>query len=219
MEPSSTATEENQAVSEAPTEVKEDPLSKEFKLYTRCVECKQFFVPQSTATTTDPSTLASYFVHNPIPRKHAAVWRPHLYAGDNPKYDTSSTVIGRARRNWAWSSFAMELGEGVAQEVANKKVRIETKKRKRVAWWRRLFRMKEKVYAEGPGQEMEITGRIVRFTMERGAWGKGKGGWRDLSWEFEGVRYCWRGTRERGTGKGPGKVKGIGHGIKVSLLC
>lgn len=127
------------------------PESKELKLYSRCLERKTLFVPQSqstndTTTTAENSliqTPASYFLLNPRGNKHASEWRPHLYLGDNPKYpqyssssvggsqvDGISRVYGRARRRWLWSSFSIEIGEGVEMEVANKKVRIETKKRR-----------------------------------------------------------------------------------------
>lgn len=210
---SSTPVKKIQPISEISVDDLGDKELKELNLYTRCVERKQLFVPNSG--TADSAPGAAFFILNPVPRKSAHVWLPHFYAGDNPKYDETSAVIGRVRRNGLWSSFNIELGEGVAQEVENKNVRKRIKTRKRVAWIRRKLHMKEKIYENGPGEEKEVTGRVIKMKLQRGGWGKSKGGWRVLRFELEGVEYYWRGTRERA--KGLGKTKGLGHGLKVSF--
>lgn len=82
--------------------------------------------------------------------------------------------------------------------------------------------MKEKVYEEGPGEEGEVRGRVVKIEMARGGWGKGAGGWRVLSWRFSGDQnggaeedYKWVGSRGENKGRWWGRMKGLSPGLKV----
>ncbi|SPN96640.1 uncharacterized protein DNG_00161 [Cephalotrichum gorgonifer] len=156
-----------------------------------------------------PSSLAQYFVVNPVPHKHAGQWKPIFYRGDNPKYCPSSTPIARSSRTSMWNSFRIELGDGVAEVLENKRRRKERKSYERRQKFRRWFCMGETPPKKELEDEREVAGYVAVLKMSRGRFMG-----RTLKWELGGREYKWKGTRTFLPGSVK-KVKGVSQDFKL----
>ena len=176
-------------------------------LYRRCGPGrKHFYVP---ADLDGPDAQASYFIHNPVPHKHARRWKPVLYRGDNPKYFEGARVIGRASRSALWSSFGIELGDGVDDVRENERRVSERKWHKRKQKMRKAFCMGEKPPKKPLEDEKEVEGFVMALTMRRRAFLN-----RTLRFDWAGEEYRWSGTRSFLPSWSSG-LKGVSHDIKV----
>ncbi|KAL6234008.1 hypothetical protein BDW75DRAFT_174565 [Aspergillus navahoensis] len=171
------------------------------RLYRRCFKGrKQLFAESDTVA-------ANYFVTNPVPHKHSSSWKPVFYRGDNPKYTTTATAIGRARRSAMWGAFRVWLGDGVQEALDNERLRRERRIAERKNKWRKRFGREEKPVKVD--EEKAVRGKVVMFRMQRMGLFT-----RSVEWELEGVRYRWSGTRMFATGFMKG-VKGWSHSMKL----
>lgn len=181
--------------------------TKKLRIYRRIAfGRKHLFAPSDS----DP---AEYFILNPIPHKHASTWTPVFYRGDNPKYDTNSKKIARAWRTALWSSFNIELGDGVHEVLENKR-RVRAKKwyeRKRK--FRKFFWMKP-TPPKKPLEETEpVEGFVVVMKMHRSGFLR-----RTLKWKLGEQEFKWTGTRQF-LPDWACRWKGISHDMKVSAAC
>lgn len=180
--------------------------AKELNLYRRIFPGrKYFFAPPG-------KDEAEYFIINPVPNKHANTWKPVFYNGDNPKYATTSRAVARVRRGGLWSSFRIDMGDGVHEVLQNER-RVRMRKHYEFKQkFRRFFRMKPTPPKKELEDEQEVQGSVMKLRMRRLALFH-----RSLSFELDGHTYRWSGTR-RYLKKGPGlwkRSKWISHDFKV----
>lgn len=173
-----------------------------FNLYRRCWGTKQFF--------SDPSSdIATYFIKNPVPHKHSDTWKPVMHRGDNPKYVETSLPVARARRTAMWSSFRIELGDGVHEVLENKRRAQQRKWYGRKQKMRKFFCMRSKPPKKPLEDEQPVKGFVMAVTMRRKQFLN-----RTLTFEWAGQEYRWTGTRMFLPNWSKG-MKGVSHAYKV----
>lgn len=166
---------------------------------------KHYFVPENTDE-------AEYYVENRVPHKHSDTWKPVFHRGDDPKYEPLSKETARSRRTAMWSSFRIELGDGVAEILDN-----ERRARERMIYefqqkWRRRLRMRLDD-SDGPrGDQMEVFDFVMALGMRRCGFFS-----RTMKWEWMGEEYRWTGTRRFLPGWAK-TFKGLSHDFKVCLI-
>ncbi|EEH05720.1 conserved hypothetical protein [Histoplasma capsulatum G186AR] len=176
--------------------------AKSLHLYTRlCPGRKALLSPSDT----EP---ARYFVTNKFPHKHAHQWVPVFYRGDNPKYTTETTAIGRAKRTAMWTSFKVWLGDGVSEVLQNEERRKKAKSYERKEKVRKFFCRGSKQPKEPLEDEQPVSGKVILVHMHR------SGLSRKVEFEVGGTRYRWSGTRKFATGFMQG-VKCWSHCLKL----
>ena len=176
-------------------------------LYRRCGPGrKHFYVP---ADRDHPDSEASYFILNPVPHRHARRWKPILYRGDNPKYFEGARVIGRARRSTFWSSFRIELGDGVDDVLENERRASERKSHERNQKWRKAFCMGKKPPNKPLEHEKEVEGFVMALAMRRRAFLN-----RTLRFNWAGEELRWSGTRSF-LPSWSSSLKGMSHDLKA----
>ncbi|MBE3043819.1 hypothetical protein IMZ48_14840, partial [Candidatus Bathyarchaeota archaeon] len=121
---------------------------------------------------TSSASPASYFIVNPVPHKHASQWKPVFHRGDNPKYCPDSTPVARGSRSGLWSSFRLELGDGVAEVLENKRRRKDRKKYEAKQKVRKCFCMGETPPKKELEDEREVQGLVAPLKMSRGGMGR-----------------------------------------------
>lgn len=163
---------------------------------------KHLFAPSDS----DP---AEYFITNPVPHKHASQWKPVFYRGDNPKYDERSKKIARARRTAIWSSFQIQLGDGVHEVMENKRRVSERKSYERKQKFRRWFWMKPTPPKKPLEEVEEVKGFVMTFEMKRTKFLN-----RSLRWKLGEQEFKWTGTR-RFLPSWSSRWKGVSHDLKV----
>lgn len=181
------------------------PMTK-LNLYRRIYPGKKhFYVPVDGG----PDAEARYFITNPVPHKHSGRWKPVLRRGDNPKTFEGGCAIGRARRTAFWSSFRIELGDGVEEVLENKRRVSERNSHRRKQKWRKAFCMGEKPPKKPLEDVQEVKGFVMSLTMRRKAFLN-----RTLWFEWAGEEYRWSGTRIF-LPSWSKSLKGVSHDLKV----
>ncbi|KAK7427756.1 hypothetical protein QQZ08_005694 [Neonectria magnoliae] len=111
--------------------------------------------------------LVQYFINNPVPNKHANMWKPVFYRSDNPKYTPETKAIARARRRALWDSFRIELGDGIDQVLQNDRRVRERKWHHTKQKFRRWFWMKPTPPKKRLEQVQEVKGFVMPLKMRK----------------------------------------------------
>lgn len=163
---------------------------------------KHFYTPPA-------SEEVKYFIRNPVPQKHNDTWKPVLHRGDNPKYIDTSLPVARARRTAMWTSFRIELGDGVHEVLENARRVKEKKSHERKKKWRKAFRMGDGKSGKALEEEQPVRGFVMALTMRRMGFLS-----RRLEFDWAGRTYIWTGTRVF-LPSWSQRMKGVSHGYKL----